>query len=131
MVKVREIRGPKCLAAYNVYSALLLGVKMLPAYELEGYESFYARIQMLSDEDKEKIIREAVAFVKLEDDDIRDVLTFCTDANGVPFGPENIRNLGLVETFESVVAVAKAVSQFKINLVTDSEKKKSLDSQLT
>jgi hypothetical protein len=122
-MKVRELKGYKSLKALNVFHALMLGLKMLPAHLGESYEDFFARVQALPAADQEHLIREAVMFVKIDLDDINDLIGFVEDPNGVPYGPENVNNLGPDQLVEIIVAVCVAISKIRINFVTESEKK--------
>jgi hypothetical protein len=122
-VRVLELKGYKSLRALNAFHALMLGLKMLPAYAGEQYESFFARVEEMSPEEQEKIIREAVLFVELQKDEVEALITFCTDANGVPYSPENLKNLGPGELVECIVAVCKEIARININFVSEAEKK--------
>jgi hypothetical protein len=129
-MKVLELRGLKSLRALNVFHTLMLGLKMLPQYAGESYEEFLSKINAMPDIDQEKMIREAVLFVELDESEVNAALSFATDRNGIPLGPENIKNLGPSEIMDAVVEVCKKVAAIRVDLVTDSEKKKSHDSQL-
>jgi len=129
-VTVLELKGYKSLKALNAFNALLLGIKMLPSYIHETYEEFYARISALPDEGKEKILRESAMFIELQKDEVEALICFCTDANGVPYGPENLKNLNPKEILDIIVAVCMEISKFKIDLVSEDKKKKSKISQL-
>jgi hypothetical protein len=122
-MKVLELKGFKSLKALNAFHALLLGVKMLPSYVHEGYEEFLERVQSLPSEDQERIIREAALFVELQRDEVEALVCFCTDNNGVPYGPANLNNLGPKELIEIIVAVCMEISKIKIDLLTPAEKK--------
>lgn len=123
-MKVLELKGYKSLRAFNAYHALLLGLKMLPAYFQESYEDFLGRVKLMPPEDQEKIIREATWFVELKKDEVEALICFCTDKNGVPYHAANLGNLGPEEIVECVVAVCKEIAKIKIDLVTEDEKKK-------
>jgi hypothetical protein len=129
--KVRELKGLKSLRAFNAFNTLMLGIKMLPAYINESYEEFYDRVEKMPEEDAVKIIRESVAFVNLERDEVEGLLCFCEDANGVPISTEQMKGMGVKDIFECVVAVASEISKIKIDMVKPSEKKNSETSQLT
>ncbi len=129
-MNVIELRGYKSLKAMNAFHALMLGLKMLPSYRAESYEDFYARIEAMDDSDQEKMIREAVLFVNLEKDEVEALACFCTDANGVPYTAENIKNLGPKDLVEMIVAVCVQISKINVNFVTEVEKKNSKNSQL-
>lgn len=131
MIKTTELKGIKSLKALNAFSALLLGVKMLPAYLSETYEDFLHQVHLMPREDQAKIFREAVAFVDLDQSEIEGVVSFCIDANGVPYGPANIKNLSPKDLVEMIVEVMLLIADFKIDLVSDSEKKKSATLALT
>lgn len=131
MIEVLPLIGPKALRAFNAFSSLLLGLKMLPAYAGETYEEFYEKFGEMDEGKKETFVREALAFVELQEDEIAAVISFAKDKNGVKYGPTNLRNLGVQELFEIIVAVCMEVGRIKIDLVSESEKKKSQSSQLT
>lgn len=122
-MKVAELRGYKSLKALNAFHTLMLGLKMLPSYMHEPYEAFYARIEAMSLDDQEKMIREAVLFVELQKDEVDALAAFCEDRNGVPYSSENIKNLGPADLIEMIVAVSKEIAKIKINFVTETEKK--------
>lgn len=124
-MKVLELKGYKSLKALNVFHTLMLGLKMLPSYMGESYEDFYAKVQLMPEADQAKLIREAALFVKLDQDEIESLLCFVADPNGVPYGPENLKNLGPDQIHEVIVAVCVEISKIKVNLITDAEKKKS------
>ncbi len=123
-MKVLELKGYNSIRALNVFHKLMLGLKMLPSYLSEDYLTFFDKVQTMSLEDQEKLIREAALFVDLLPDEIDSVLSFCTDANGVPYSSVNIKNLKPDELFEGIVAVCIEISKIKINLISESEKKK-------
>lgn len=123
--KVLPLTGHKSLKALNAFSSLLLGIKMLPVYSLISYEAFYESFKTKSEAEKESIFRQAIAFVELTEDEINATLSFCTDANGVPYSKENIKNLKFNELHEHLVAVCMEISKIDIDLVSDAEKKRS------
>lgn len=129
MIKVRELKGYKSLRALNAFNALLLGLKMLPSYQAESYEDFFEKIQKMPENGQEKLIREAALFVQLQPDEIEAMISFVADPNGVPYGPENIKNLTADQLVDIVVAVSMQISKMNVGLVTESEKKKSQISQ--
>ena len=122
-MKVLELRGHKSLRALNVFHTLMLGLKMLPAYMGESYEEFLSRIDQMDSASQEKMIREAALFVELQKDEVEACLSFCADANGVPYSKENVQNLGPKEIHEMIVAVCMQIAKIKIDLVSESEKK--------
>src|SRR5690606_17237298 len=93
MRKVLPLKGYKALKALNAFHALLLGLKMLPAYLREDYVSFFESFKEKSDAQKETMLREAAVFVQLAEDEVQALVSFASDANGVPYSAVNIGNL--------------------------------------
>ena len=122
--KILPLTGYKSLRALNAFHALLLGLKMLPAYQMEGYESFYASFGEKTDAEKETLLREAAVFVQLAEDEVQALISFATDKNGVPYSAVNLKNLTASELHEIIVAVCMEIGRIKIDLVTEAEKKK-------
>jgi hypothetical protein len=120
---VRELKGHKSLRALNAFHALMLGLKMLPAYMGESYEDFFSRIEDMPPSDQEKMIREAALFVELQKEEVDALLSFCEDKNGVPYSEANVKNLGPKELVDSIVAVCMEMAKIKIDFVSEAEKK--------
>ncbi len=127
-MRVLPLKGYKSLRALNGFSALLLGLKMLPAYISEGYETFYASFNDKTEAEKELLLKEAVLFVQLGQDEVEAIISFATDKNGVPYSSVNLKNLGAGELHEIIVAVCMEIGRIKIDLVSDEEKKNCLNS---
>ncbi len=123
MRTVAPLKGYKSLRALNAFNALILGLKMLPAYMGESYEAFLSRIQEMPDADQKKMIREAALFVELQKEEVEALVCFCSDPNGIPYTAENLNNLGPDELVEVITAVGFEISKIKIDLITDKEKK--------
>ncbi len=123
MIKVLELKGYKSLRAFNAYHALMLGLKMLPAYMHESYEEFFARVEKMPLKDQTKMITEAALFVKLEREEVEAIICFASDANGVPYTAENLKGLGPDQLVAIVVAVCTEISKIKIDFVSETEKK--------
>lgn len=124
-MKVLELKGYRSLRALNAFHTLMLGLKMLPSYATEDYETFYSRVQLMSPQDQEKLIREAAFFVELRPEEVEALVSFCADKNNVPYSAENMKSLKPDELIEIIVAVCVEISKIKIDLVTDAEKKNS------
>lgn len=131
MRKVSPLVGYKSLRAFNAFNALLLGLKMLPIYQKEDYETFYQAFEEKTDDEKEKFLRQAVAFVQLEEEEVAAIICFCHDANGVQYGSTNAKNLSLDELNECIVSVCMEIGRIKISLVSENEKKNFSTSQST
>lgn len=122
-MKVLELKGYKSLRALNAFNALMLGLKMLPAYMAEEYETFLNRVNLMPPEDQRKMIREAALFVELQKEEVEAIICFCADKNGVPYTSENLKSLGPDQLIEIIVAVCFEIAQIKIDFVSESEKK--------
>jgi len=123
-MKILELKGYNSLRVLQVFSSLMLGLKMLPQYMKETYEDFLIRINAMPVDDQEKMIREAIHFVEIEDTELDAVFSFATDANGVRYSSENIKNLGPHEIKEIIVLVCMEVAKLKIDIINKDEKKK-------
>jgi hypothetical protein len=121
--KVLPLVGQKSLRAFNAFHTLLLGLKMLPAYAAIDYPTFHAELEKLSEAQKETKLREAIAFVQLSPEEVDTLIGFCTDANGVPYGPINKNNLGPAEMFDCILSVCMEIGRIKIDLISNDEKK--------
>ena len=130
-MKLLPLKGYKSLKALNAFHALLLGLKMLPMYRAQSYEVFYESFKEKSDGQKETFLREAVIFVTLEQDEVEALICFACDKHGVPYSPVNVKNLGPEELHEVIVNVCMEIGRIKIDIVSESEKKKLGSSQLT
>lgn len=124
MIKTLPLVGYKSLKALNAFSALLIGMKMTPTYMGRGFEEFFYAFGEMDADQKESVIREAVAIVQLEQDEVEALITFALDPNGVPYGPTNLKNLNVKDLHEIIVAVAMEFTKLKVELVTAEEKKK-------
>lgn len=124
-IRVLPLRGYKSLKALNAFHALLLGLKMLPAYAHISYPDWHASFKDKSESDKETMLREAAAFVNLAADEVEALVTFTCDANGVPYGASNIGNLDAAQLHEIVVAVCMAIGRMSVTLLSEAEKKSS------
>lgn len=122
-IKTLELKGYKSLRAFNAFNALVLGLKMLPAYMGESYEDFLNRLQEMPEEDQRKMIREAASFVALEEDEVKALVCFAADSNGVPFTAENMKRLSHTDLLEIIVAVCMEITKIKVDFVSEKQKK--------
>lgn len=122
---VAEIKGYQGMRAFNAFHVLMLGLKMLPAYLEETYDVFFTSFLDKTEEQKEKLVREAVLFVKLDEDELEALTGFACDANGIPYSKVNMKNLNPGQLHEIVVAVCMEIGRIKIDLLTEGEKKNS------
>ena len=128
-VQVLPLKGYKSLKALNGFHALLLGLKMLPAYIGEDYKTFYSNFEHKTEEEKEFLLKEAVLFVELSEAEVMALVCFAKDSNGVPYKSVNIGNLQIDQLHEIIVAVCMEIGRIKIDLLSESEKKNCLSSQ--
>lgn len=131
MRPVLELKGIESQFAYYAYHKLMLGLNMLPSYVAEKYQSFYNRIDKLSDDDKLAILKEAAIFVDLNPKELQDLAYFCTDKNGIRYTPINMKNLNPIDITEIIVSVCWACSKLGFDFLSDDEKKNSVNSQST
>lgn len=129
-MKILPLKGYKSLRALNAFSALLLGLKMIPAYAHISYEEFYSDFQDMEELKKEKLLKEAVLFVELQRSEVESLISFVADPNGVPYGANNVSNLGAEELLQAIVDVCMEIGKIKIDLITEAEKKKFSHSPL-
>lgn len=127
-MKILELKGLKSLRALNAFSSLLLGVKMLPVYSTLSYEDFLNAVQLMPEDDQRNVLKKAAEFVELAKDEIEALASFACDPNGVPYQSSNLKSLGPDELVKIIVEVCLEIAKIKIDLVSESEKKKSLTS---
>lgn len=123
MYKLLPLEGFDSYFAFQAYTKLLFGLKMLPMYMGEDWESFFERIDKMSATDKMKMIRQAVFMVNLDSSEVSALLLWATDKHGVPFSRENMKRMGPEKIHEILIAVASEISKIQINYVSDAEKK--------
>lgn len=123
-MKTLELKGYKSLRALNAFSALMLGLKMLPQYMGETYEEFLSKIHDMPEDDQRKMITEAAMFVELSKEEVEALTCFCADKNGVPYTAENLKNLNPKEQVEIIVSVCMDIAKIRIDFITETEKKK-------
>jgi hypothetical protein len=123
-MKVLELKGMPAFYATQAYHKLMLGLKMLPAYYAETYEHFFTRMDALPEKDQEVYVREAALLVKLDREEVLDLVQFVADSNGVPYGPENIKSLAPEQLHEIIVAVSMEIARsHRVRLLSEDEKK--------
>lgn len=129
--KCLPLKDVKSLRALNAYCALMIGIKMLPAYGHLTLEEFFEIVEAMQPEDQVKVLVTGAKIVELSPEEVKALVCFCTDKNGVPYVQENIKNLGPSELVEVIVTVCMEVLRnIHIDLITKDEKKNSSPSQL-
>ncbi len=72
-----------------------------------------------------------MVFVQLGQDEVEALISFATDSNGIPYSAVNLKNLSVGDLHEVIVSVCMEIGRIKIDIVSEDEKKNSLDSQST
>jgi hypothetical protein len=130
--KCLPLKDVKSLRALNAYCALMIGLKMLPAYGHLSLEDFFALVEAMSPEDKVTLLTNGARIVELDPNEVKALVCFCTDKNGIPYQEANIKTLGPSDLVEVIVTVCFEIMQnINIDLITPAEKKNSSPSQLT
>ncbi len=130
-LKVLPLEGYKALKAYNAFNALLLGLKMLPVYNHLSYEEFFASFADMTDDERERKLRQAVDFVGLAEDEIAALVSFVPDRNGIPYDATNSKRMPVADMHQAIVAVCMAIGRIKADLLTEAEKKSYRNSAST
>lgn len=122
--KCLPLKDYKSLRALNAYCALMIGMKMLPAHHEYSLEEFFAMVEAMKPEDQITLLTNGAKIVELQPEEVKAIVCFCTDKNGVPYTVENLKNLGPGELVEIIVTVCMEVLRnIHIDLVTVEEKK--------
>ncbi len=132
-MKVMPIKGTHGLNALKGLSALLLGYFLLALpgkLDCDDFESFFASFKNKTENEKEKILRSAILFVRIENLEVEAMASFVQDKNGVPYISASIKNMLLPDLIDVVVAVCLEIGKIDITLISEDEKKKSLSSRL-
>lgn len=129
MIKVLPLKGFKSLRALQAFNTLLLGLKMMPAYAGITYEDFANSFKDKSEGEKESYLREALSFVELGEEEVKALICFAKDPNGIAYSGMSLNNLGVEQIFEIVIAVCMEIGRIKIDLISEDEKKKLSPSQ--
>lgn len=130
--KVATLQGIKSLRALNAFSALLLGMKMLPGQAHLTFEEWIELVQSMEPEDQLKTLVHGAKIVALDPEEVKALVCFCSDKNGIMYTEANLKTLSPSELVEVIVAVCwEVLRNINIDLVTKEEKKNSSPSQLT
>lgn len=124
---VLPLHGLKSLDAVRGLSALLLGYYCLAMPGKTSYatfEEFFESFGVISEEEKEKIIRTAILFVKVEHWEIEAMASFVPDKKGAPYSAASLKNMPMSQLIEIVVAVCKEMGKLKVSILSEDEKKK-------
>lgn len=122
-LRVLPLEGLKSLRAFNVFHTILLGYKMLPSKIKMTYEDFLEEFEAATDDDKAKILREAAAFVPIEQEELDALTCFCCDVNGVPLTKINTAKMTPEQLIDVIVAVCLEISKIKLYSISEDVKK--------
>lgn len=129
--KCLTLEGAKSHTALTAYMAILTGLKMSPAYQHLGLEEFTEMVESMEPADMLKVFIIGARIVPLTPDELKALVCFCTDKNGVSYSAENLKNLGPSDLVEIIVTVCMEIAtNISIDLITKEEKKNSNPSQL-
>ena len=129
--KCLPLKDYKSLRALNAFSALMIGMKMLPAHQHLTIEEFVMLVDSMDDEGKIAVLTNGAKIVALDQEEVKALVCFCTDKNGIPYVAENMKSLTPSDLVEVIVTVCmEVIKNIHIDLVTKEEKKNSNPSQL-
>uniref|UniRef100_A0AAU8AX71 Uncharacterized protein n=1 Tax=Dulem virus 29 TaxID=3145747 RepID=A0AAU8AX71_9CAUD len=116
MIEIDEIKGIKGLYAFKALQTLLLSYFFLPEFkkENETYEAFLCRFSESDEDEKRKILNNALYFAGIEPREIEALVCMAKDKNGIHYSRSNINNLSLEELFNLVIDVCMAVCDVKV-----------------
>ena len=122
--KCLPLKDVKSIRALNAYCALMLGMKMIPGNAHLGFEEFLGIVEEFTPEEKLKLLVNAAKIVELQPEEIKALVCFCTDRNGVPYTSENVKSLSMSELIEVIVTVCyEVMTNINVDLITKDEKK--------
>ncbi|MGB2579415.1 hypothetical protein AAIR98_001334 [Elusimicrobium simillimum] len=122
-VRVLPLKGLKSIWALNAYNTLLFGLATEQALTGQPFEETYKNFEALPLEAKELQLRRAISIVNLPEDDMRSLICFAQDANGVPFTDANTARMSPEDIVEVLTAVCLEISKIKIRSISDDVKK--------
>ncbi|WP_424244948.1 hypothetical protein Dip510_000055 [Elusimicrobium posterum] len=122
-VQVLPLKGLKSIWALNAYNVLLFGLATEQALAGQGFEETYKNFEGLPLEAKELQLRRAAGLVNLQEDDMRNLIAFAKDANGIPFTDANTAKLAPEDIIDILVAVCLEISKIKVYSIAEREKK--------
>lgn len=123
MKQVIDLQGYESIRALNVYGALLIGGKNIPGYLDMPFDQYFETIRTMPAAQQENFFRICVAVVPLEREEVEAITCFCMDPNGVPFTRMQLKSMPLGEVFDIIISVCLEIAKFKIDFVSESEKK--------
>jgi F0F1-type ATP synthase delta subunit len=123
--KVLPLKGLKSVWALNAFNSLLLGLAIENAMTGQDIEQTYAAFEKLDEKAKEKSIKDALQRINLQEDDMKNLLAFATDNNGIPYTEENIKSLAPEKIIDALSRVCLEISKIKVHSIDADVKKNS------
>lgn len=123
MKKVVDLVGYESIRALNVYGALLIGGKNIPGYVDMPFDQYFETIRTMPPAQQENFFRICVAVVPLEREEVEAIVCFCLDPLGVPYSRMQLKSMPLKDVFDVIISVCLEIAKFKIDFVSESEKK--------
>ena len=122
-VKVKELRGLESVWALNAYHTLVRGLAIEQACLGQEMDTTLAKFEALDLAGKERELRRALTLVNLGEDDMRNLLLFALDVNGIPYGQRDCKKLGPAELIEAMVAVCLEIAKITPRVCPEDVKK--------
>lgn len=114
-VNKEDLRGLKSPAGFQVLYTLLIGFYSIPTFEKNtDFNEFIKEFEKMPREQRREILMKSACITPLKEEEYLNVLCFCKDPNGIPYGKENVNNLKYDEIIELVVEVCLAYSDCRV-----------------
>lgn len=111
-----KFKGLEGLRAYKAMMVLVRSLWFLAEVnQNKEYEEFLTWFDGQEPEKLKELFKVAVVYgVKMDKDELLDLLCFCTDNNGVKISKENINNLEVKDMIDKVVGVCLELCEIKV-----------------
>ena len=127
----KDIRGYESLVTLNAFGRLVLFVcNAEPTLAHLDLSMLYEELGQMTDVEKEELIRKAVFLHQLERDEFHCILKFINDENGIAVSERMARTMTPNDLHELICQVFIELSNFRVSLIVDDEKKNCPTSQL-
>jgi hypothetical protein len=110
-----DLRGLKSPAGFQVLYTLLIGYYTIPAFDKNpDFNEFIKEFEKMPREQKRDILAKSACVTPLKEEEYLNVLCFCKDENGIPYGRENVENLTYDQIIDKVIEVCLAYSDCRV-----------------
>lgn len=123
MIKVKELRGLESVWALNAFHTLVRGLAIEQACFGQEMDETFAKFEALDAAGKERELRRAFTLVNLPEEDMKNLLLFALDANGIPYGTRKLKDIGPVELIDAMTAVCLEIAQITPRVCPEELKK--------